>query len=75
MKKAVNTLLAALVFVALFNCYAFADVAVGPMYAIFIGIPLLVVAVAVIAIVVIVRAVRKKKADKSSESDDPWDKK
>ena len=73
MKKAVHTLLAATVFVALFNIYAFADVAVAPMYAIFIGLPLLIVGVAVIAIVIIVKAVRKKKADQQDNSDDPWD--
>ncbi|NCB50828.1 MAG: hypothetical protein EOM54_02930 [Clostridia bacterium] len=73
MKKAVNTLLAALVFVALFNCYAFADVAGGSIIAIAIGLPLLAVAVAIIAVVIIERAVRKKKADKSSDSEDPWD--
>lgn len=73
MKKIVNTLLAALVFVALFNCYAFADVAAGPIYLTVIGIPLLIVAVAIIAVVIIERVVRKKKAEDSSKSDEPWD--
>lgn len=48
--------------VSLILCsYAFADVAVGPMYAVFLGIPALIVAVLIILIAVIVHVIKRNK--------------
>ena len=48
--------------VSLILCsYAFADVAAGPMYAVFLGIPALIVAVLIILIAVIVHVIKRNK--------------
>lgn len=70
MKKLLYTLLLTVTFSVCLMGFALADVATGPMYAVVIGIPLAVIAVAVIAIVLIVKAVRKKRAAQVREHEE-----
>ena len=70
MKKLLFTSLLALLFSVCLMGLALADVAVGPMYAVVVGVPLAVIAVAVIAIVLIIRAVRRKRAARVREHEE-----
>ncbi len=62
MKKALKTLALALTTALGLVIPAFADVATGPMYAMIIGVPVAIIAIAVIVIVLVVKAVRRKKS-------------
>lgn len=58
--KKIMTLTLAFAFTLLFGTTALADVAVGPMYAVIFGVPILVIAVVIIAVALLVRAIKRK---------------
>lgn len=58
--KKVMTLSLILMFALGLGTTALADVAVGPMYAVVFGLPILVIAVVVIAVALLVRAIKRK---------------
>lgn len=67
MKKALRILTLALAFAGCFTLFAFADVATGATFGVFIGIPLLVIVVAVVVITVAVKALRARKKDREGK--------
>lgn len=69
MRKTVDIILLSLLFAVTLTGFALADVAAAPMYAIFIGVPLAIVAVAVIVIVLIVKAVKRKSSNRRRGDD------
>ena len=60
MKKTI-TLTLALMFALALSTTALADVAMGPMYAVIFGLPILVIAIVIIAIALLLRAIRRRK--------------
>ena len=65
MKRVWKLMLMVLMAVSALMSYAFADVAVGPMYAAFLGVPVLAIAIIVIVLVLILRSVRRAGGRKS----------
>lgn len=70
MKKLLRFLLPFFAFTVCFMCTAMADVAVAPMYVLFIGLPVLLLIVAVIIVAVIVKALRSNKRSEEKGKDD-----
>ena len=64
MRKLARTLPLVLVFALCLMSYALADIATGATFGVFIGIPLLIIAVAVIVAVKALRRRREKDDDK-----------
>ena len=60
MKKIMTPALT-LMFALVLGTTALADVAVGPMYAVMFGLPMLVIAIVVIAVALLVRAIKRRK--------------
>lgn len=60
MRKLARTLPLVLVFALCLMSYALADIATGATFGVFIGIPLLIIAVAVIVVSVAVKALRRR---------------
>ena len=57
--KRVKLFLLSLLSVCILMSYAFADVAVGPMYAVMFGLPVFAIAIVVIVVALIVHTLRK----------------
>lgn len=62
--KTLKTFLLCMLTVCLLMSYAFADVAVGPMYAVIFGVPVLAFAIIIIVIVMIVRMLLKARVQR-----------
>ena len=60
--RTVKMLLLSLLSMCVLMSYAFADVAVGPMYAVMFGVPVLAIAIIVIVAALIVHTLRKARA-------------
>ena len=61
MNKLLKTLFLMLAISALMMGAAFADVATGPMIAMVVGIPVLIVSVIIIVVVIVVQVMKRKK--------------
>lgn len=67
MKKLLRILPLMLVFAAYFMVFAFADVATGATFAVFIGIPLLIIVAAVVVVSIAAKAIRSRKKDRDDK--------
>ena len=54
-------MLSVLLALSLLGSWAFADVAVGPMYAVFLGVPVMAIAVIVIVLALILRTISRSR--------------
>lgn len=61
MKRYLKVFLLTLCAMASFSTVAYADVAAGPIYAMAIGVPVLLIAVAIILAAVLIRILRKNR--------------
>lgn len=68
--KTVKMLLLSLLSVCVLMSYAFADVAIGPMYAVLFGVPVLAIAIIVIVAVLIVHTLSKARAQQQERNMD-----
>ncbi len=67
MKKALRILTLALAFAGCFTLFALADVATGASFAVFIGVPLLIIVAAVVVVAIAVKAIRSRRKDRDGK--------
>lgn len=67
MKKALRILTLALAFAGCFTLFALADVARGASFAVFIGVPLLIIVAAVVVVSIAVKAIRSRRKDRDDK--------
>lgn len=67
MKKPLRILPLMLVFAACFTVFALADVATGATFAVFVGLPLLIIVAAVVVVSIAAKAIRSRKKDREGK--------
>lgn len=67
MKKLLHIALLALAFAGCFTLFALADVATGASFAVFIGVPLLIIVAAVVVVAIAVKAIRSRRKDRDDK--------
>ena len=67
MKKLLHIALLALAFAGCFTLFALADVATGASFAVFVGVPLLIIVAAVVVVAIAVKAIRSRRKDRDDK--------